>query len=675
MSIVVYGVIALILFLLVFLYYVIQRPRSIDIEDVYGKYLISATSPDVAFTYRKRSDGKYENYYMNFSAEGGLLNLVVSDHPVTGTGEDYIPKNHGTITESDSGFSIDGVTAEFKCPDNWTWSISNKTCKLMPLCTPDDEGKIKGIDYYHYKQLQPDMTKSEVFHDRLYAVCKENETYELNTCPDNMIYNQLAIQDATTNLPCTLYDVCSDMQEYETHRTQIDSTVLGINDYYMCLNGKSVLKSCNEGQAFNGSLGGCVPVNICSGKDDGLTVPIEGDDMYYTLCSGEQPYKIYCSTGIYELDGPDNLACNIDTSERYFDFFSNDIITIPTGLYVYKNNKREVRHAREEIVNKQMDLAPTDPSLVFFTETRNATLYQPISYQLYFLSYVNNETLEDSVEIALDSNNYKEFNPKYGTSASYFNNQLSVIDWNVFEDMPIFDVEDAVYYKYDTKIKHKTDGTFNEPSINYFYFNTAKELYEPKRPKKLVKDEPSGILCYAEFELLRKEVFSFMDVDLYKALYVLRLIKMPDGVYIMYFTNPFDNELVAVAFSSKVIMEEGITITSTNKCVSKLYNYDELKVEDVSKFYVQLTSIRWDGSVLSDDQYVLPNILAMVNFSNNKVFNKEFTILSRQELKENTNLVEFSDTVESKYNSIVEHSGDVSYFNAILNSIQVNFLK
>ncbi|UVT30808.1 VP91 [Penaeus vannamei nudivirus] len=667
MNVFIYLLVVFIFITILIIYYFIQKPKkSKNVEDVYSKYLLSEDTPDTAFTYKRRSDGKYENYYLNFDTEGDLLKMVVSDYPVTKTGEDYKPKEHGTLTENENGFRISGVAADFKCPDGWIWNSNKKTCSLIPICGSDDEGKIKGLDFYYFNLAKSmGLIKSATkYHERLYITCLEDQSYNIKTCPDNMLFNELPIQDDTGELPCKFYDICEGMRNYEFHRQQIsEDVVLEPSQYYMCFNGISNLKQCEEGAFFNEELGGCLEENQCMGKPDGFTLP--SDLNSYILCQNEQEYSIYCKDGIYEALGPNALSCSIDKSQTYFKYFTNDFISIPIGLYVYKNNQKSERYAQTEMVKKSMALEPSTSR--FFGAVRNDMLYDPVEYQKYFITYLDNTTLEDSVEVELDKTNYQIFNPKALVSACYYVHRLPAFDWNIFEDVPVSDYvnkESSYYYKYDKVIKHTKDDTFSENSIDYFFFCTAQHLYKPVDPTVIVTDEASGILCYADFKMSRFGISSNYS----KAFTVLKFANMGDST-ILYYVDPYENAMIAAAFDNSVILSDFVNVTDDGyTCTPKMFTYDELKNDKPNEyFYIRMSSIKYDGVVDNTmSRYVLPEILLLVDLKVATQMGKFFTILNTENLNIASDLTVFSTIVEDSFIPITEHTENISYFENVL---------
>ncbi len=658
-----YGVIVFILVLIILLYYMLQKPHEYNLEDVYARHMLTVSNPDNAFTHKKLKDGTYENYYRNYDLDDtSILKKVIADKPVTSDGNSYEPVEHGTITETENGFRISGVAADFKCPKNWFWDKDIHSCRVDTLCTNADVGKLKGIDYYHF-QMGMNHTQNSLnnrnikYQDRLYAKCHEGGVFEVLACPDNMLYNQLEVQDDT--LPCELYDVCSDMMENQIHKVQINEDVLNDKQYYICKSGKSKLKECSGDTVFSVSANGCINTNICIGKDDNFTIYADSEE-FYIMCKNENDYKIYCKNGLYKEDGLDNLSCNIDVSKKYFKYYSNDYISIPIGIYIYKNNKREERFAKESIIERSIPLEPSTSD--FTTIPRNKTLYGSVLFQQYFIDYTDPIIKDDTIDIKLDNTNYEDFKPRTTVSASYYTGVVPPIDWNIFNDIP---ENPKTYYKYDKVIKHKTDETYNKPSIDYFFFNTSNIIYKPKDPYYVEVDEPAGILYHATFRIATNHK-SGIDTRYNITYSPIRMVQMPDGIYIMYFVNASDNMVVAMALDPFVVDSGSFKILDDHTCKPTFYNYKPIEIYDYTQSYTRMTSIKWNGSIQNSDYYILPEFLLMLNFDLVEEFNKYFTILKTVNIFAYEDLDKFSKRVEDSYIPITEHTGDVTYIKQIL---------
>lgn len=650
MNFTIYFILTVLLIILLLCYYYLQKPKKTNIEETYSKYLLRSTNPDVAFTYKRLPNGNYINYYLNYdSSVPEMLTKVESAYPVTSTGADYKPNEHGTLIENDSGFRITGCDAEFVCPNNWFWNKTTKCCNLKPLCNNEDTGIIKGLDEYHFKssEIQDKLPKlsninSVKFHDKLYVECLDDGDFLLKECEFNTIYNQEESQ--VSNNPCLKYDVCEDLREYSIHKFPFDDTQLKDNEYYICIDSKSVLKTCKTDSVFNTSLNACIEINKCALKENGYT--FENTANSYILCNNGEEFVVNCSNGLYFGNGKDKLVCKIDSSKSYKDYFTNAHISMPISLYLYQNNQEIEYSAITGSFTKQMALLPDESG--FFKGTRNTYLFTPVTFNSYFVAYVDENTKEEATSVLLTYLNYEQFATSPTLNVSYYDIALEIFKWNIFKDMPESDID--IFYKYDTVIKHSNDSNVSLPSVEYFYFIKAVELYKPKTIMlNHVYDNNTGILYYADFSVPAS--LTIPNPTLTLAYKVLNYTITSDNKYIFYYVDPVLSNLIAIVWSETVVVPDCFTDDPDNPgfIIPTLYNVPSIQPLNSTSFHLRLSSLTWYGSVSGEKNYVIPEFLSCISFSSYQQLDKQFTILDYELLSDKTDLTSFKQRVDSLY--------------------------
>ncbi|QBB28610.1 Vp91 [Homarus gammarus nudivirus] len=665
MNIAIYAIIVAVLCLIVFAYYYLQKNKVQDIEKIYSNYLLTHTTPDIAFTYAQNPDGTYTNYHLNFDADNPkLLTSEVSNYPVVGTGESYKPTTHGTVTENKTGFRISNVDAVFECPENWEWNSDKKTCELVPICRVEDDQKLKGIDQYYFNLnvVQNRIDKKETapatvhYHDRLYVKClnKFND-YTIESCTHadeaRKIFNQRKIQPNIQ--ACEWYDVCSDFRNYALHHFYIGNyDILDDNEYYMCIDSKSIKQTCPENSVFNIPMGGCVEENRCNDKDNGFT--FFKDDTSYAVCVDGVDAIVNCMDGVYTANGNEHLACNVDKSDSYVSFFTNKYIVFPIGLYTYNDNNKKLNMATIGNFTREMELAKDTST--FFKNPRNSILYESCMFSSYFIEYIDENTKEDSQSVLLDIDNYKKFSNSPNVVVSYYKDALLTITWNIIEDRPANFKKDEVYYKYNTIIKHRNDSTVTLDASLYFFFNVAEELYSPNMSyfSQSKVDTDTGILGFVEFKI--PKTVKTTDPILSSAFRVFSMTEITEDVTILYYLNCFDNTLNAMACNSKTIAKDSFTIASDG-ITSFLFNYPEWVASDTD-YYVRLSSIMWTGYTISAVNYVVPELFAIFQILSLEELDKQFNLLDPEPLTGSTTLAEYRIKIESKYNKNIPFTGN-----------------
>ena len=108
---------------------------------------------------------------------------------------------------------------------------------------------------------------------------------------------------------------------------------------------------------------------------------------------------------------------------------------------------------------------------------------------------------------------------------------------------------------------------------------------------------------------------------------------------------------------------------------SILFNLPKINTPNSSKFYTRLSSILWSGEVLENvNDYIFPEIFAILEFSNLDQLDKQFTVMTPEALTETLTLSEYSQEIESSYIKDSPYTGDSSYLKNLQAQINQEFI-
>lgn len=284
-------------FILILIYYVFIYQKPETPFDVFLRLIRHNQETILAFTYKKTGPNEYLNYYINEDLE---LEPRVESFPVT---FDSLPVQeqmyHGIISDTNNGFLVSGIEFPFRCPSGWIYE--NGKCKLEKICQESDVNVFKGISYYQFNEAF--NRSSDRFHPRLYVDCN---TTEIKNCAINELYvgGESLRNDYQ---PCEPYDLCQDMLTMTTHNFPIFvGDKLGPNQFYICQNGRSDLRTCPENTQFSRTQNGCIPVSRCFDREDNFTI-YTGDPNQFVLCMNGQENVVRCGNGVFQ--GTERVEC------------------------------------------------------------------------------------------------------------------------------------------------------------------------------------------------------------------------------------------------------------------------------------------------------------------------------------------------------------------------------
>lgn len=665
-----YFIIAAILLIVIIIYYILQRPKTEDLKILYEKYLLSASSPATAFTHAKLSDNLYENYYFDVTDEGSTSLVRYADpYPITSTGAEYVEKEHGAITETDTGFNVLGVETSFNCPVNWSWSTSEKKCKPDMICGENDASYIKGINLYQFNALEQTYNKPSLrevnYHDRIYAFCLDNSgSYELRECLDNTIYNNKDRQEGTLPV-CEAYDICTENPDYTKHKKEIDGYILKNDEYYMCFNSKSELQKCSPPLIFNSDLLSCMATNKCSGKPDGYTFNV--DEKNYILCNNQQEYTIYCPNNIYTDQNTGLVSCTISTNAKFFNYFSNALFSYPISAYTYKDNVQIENNCPDTFSFFEHLLPPQTETV--FALPKNKNLYEPIKYQDMYIKY-ETSALDVAIIEEITRSSIQQFMPNYLVEGSYHSTCLPSLFWNYILQRPDNQYE-SKYYKFDDTIKSFVDDSIIGSSLDYVTFITSDALYTTTGSiTKTDTDIASGInVSY------NAKIPSTIAVSGLRSAYLIALIRTPKFI-LMPIINHTNDSAVLIEWSPELIIGDAYLKYEFNRPISKKFNLTIPTIE--ANFYsVQFSSILWYKDLDRTDYIVRPQCLLCVNFTRYKELANKFNIVVSVKLNSILDIDTFFEQSILKHtqkNITPTFTGDSSYFETIAKDIQTRFL-
>lgn len=327
------------------------------IENVYKFFGSQFKNTPLHFTERYDEKlGLFKNYNIN---DTGDLEFKWETNPIdsNGTVVDLKKGHGGNYKYFENYFTIDGVSTKFQCPSDFTWNEEKKTCTVEPVCDASDTpGTIKGLTYYNeINNRKKRATKR--YHDRRYAICKNEIEYDLGECKDNQIYNQLPSNPAGYD-PCVYYDICNDEADGYVHFMRIDNDNkdLTSNQYYMCNKGESVLKECTDGLVYSTNYRQCVPLGECVNKPDDFTFIV--DDKNYKICKSEKTQLVNCPFGLYENGS--KVQCKTFECDQYKD----KIITTSTR----ESNNLKFITGIKQCIDNTIKVTSVEPIIYKYTD-------------------------------------------------------------------------------------------------------------------------------------------------------------------------------------------------------------------------------------------------------------------------------------------------------------------
>lgn len=305
-------ILSIILIIIIVAVYVLNNvPITSDITTLF-KNIVKLKPSTTSFCIGKKKGEK--NLYRNaVTNSNGNVIIKEDQHPIGLDGEYIILKDHGTIIENGDGYKMSGMEmVNFKCPNGYT----GINCTLIPICEPNDVGKIKPLTYTQFNSLglyantisaykrKTLPSTTEPTHPRIRVQClTDTGEYKLETCPDNRLLDD--------NLICQPYDICEDHMNGYKHNFKLhkDDLDLANNEYYICQNNVSVKTQCINDTIFSSTLHGCITESICFNRGNDT---IRIDDKSYVQCENDMGKKIECETHVIENDGG-VLSCFIPT--------------------------------------------------------------------------------------------------------------------------------------------------------------------------------------------------------------------------------------------------------------------------------------------------------------------------------------------------------------------------
>lgn len=258
----------------------------------------------------------YDNYYLDPPASSIIqtdlanvkINYRLEDTPINVDGTLFQIADHGTITpyvnanNDNVGFTVSGIVEPFVCPDVGNYYWDNETCKQISPCKQE-----KNIAFPFVKGI-PSHNK---YHEKLYLDCLSETKMKLQTCPPYKTFNQMRIQPSSDIPPCSNYDICITLGENNIHGHIVSSDdVLGINEYYVCRDGKSVKMKCNGNKIFDNELQQCLEKNLCENVPVGYTKSLGSTS--FIVCTGIDPdgTLVRCGYGV-------DIYTNENNQERH----------------------------------------------------------------------------------------------------------------------------------------------------------------------------------------------------------------------------------------------------------------------------------------------------------------------------------------------------------------------
>ncbi|QLI62365.1 Vp91 [Dikerogammarus haemobaphes nudivirus] len=674
-----YIIVVILLFLIVFAYYYYQRPKTFDLYTTYEEYLLRTSTPKLAFTKAQVGDA-YENYYFDVDETTNeiILKQSIDPNPVNGDGTPYIRKDFGKIIrEHSTGFYIEGIDGELTCPTGWVWNVTSKKCIPPPVCTSSDIDVFKGLTEYQFDQLvanknnyntSKSIKSEEAYHNRLYVSCIGNipKVQTIETCTDNHIYNGRKSQsifggDGTTIInPCIPYDICTENREGTRHLSPPDDHILTPNEYYECHSSVSLLQTCPENLVFNLYYQVCEPVNLCSGKADGTTIPINDDTYIY--CIGEREHEIQCPNGYVTIDNV--ISCRISVDKTYLTYFSNELARYPTSLLVYNFTTNTTTVFSTSSSTTTFELLEPLPPLETTTKInfpRNENFFKPISFLGTYVEYTSDDfTAAQEFPINLDTIPPYLFNKT--VYASFHEKCFQEIVWDVINTRPLNALK---YYKYNNRIY--SDGVDLYNSLDYIPFITTNSLYKIKSTvtKKVVETAVGWVLLYST-NLPTPTYNINYPVD-----YILSSYRTPTTTLLLYI-NHVNKMVEVVEFLNLVMLDERFVTYSVTGVSSTYFN---LPKPTVKKPEVQFSSILWYNGMDLTPQIIRPQFLLPVIFENYETLDNTFNIIYSKPFYLSLKLLKNPENYFKSYIVSTAFTGVSTSLSAISESLKTLYLE
>lgn len=287
-------------------------------------------------------NGQYLNVYVDIDTEKQTINFEekFEQEPVMLNGDLYkSDPNHGKIHDIDNGFAVGGIFPPFYCPTNFRWDKELTRCTLQPICS-NEPGTIKGINLQQWNALglnyvldsEVDVKNTTLYHPRAYFVCGEGDSYKIDICPANKLFN-------ISTKSCEFYDICNEMVNGSRHHSQIgNDVILKDNQYYVCEKGVSVLKTCPGGDLgyYDENTQQCVNKSPCV-DNDGQTYA--NNDLSYYLCVDGEPVLQSCPFGVIFNTINNRYECvNEECILNQTMYYVTDYLKVPVHDVVCINN-------------------------------------------------------------------------------------------------------------------------------------------------------------------------------------------------------------------------------------------------------------------------------------------------------------------------------------------------
>lgn len=360
-----YIVIVVCLIIIVSVYIVtIYKNRKLSSSEIYQKLFVDNPRA-ISFSIGKQSDGTYLNVYLN---EDGTTEERYETYPIDEAGNPIFLKSHGDLTETDEGYTISGIDFTFTCPEGY----SGVTCEPTPPCN-NENGIIKPITYTLFNSLglnknQFDYSnplKRSVFdepiNNRLYITCKTGTDYEINSCEPNEVLDVDEIKKGKA--VCISYDICQEQMNGYIHNYDPKGAELENNQYFVCQNGVSEEKTCDDGYVFSRPNYSCLANNRCFNNEG---AKFKQDENSYIICVNDIEKVITCSEKVDDT----GVNCISSICKPSTTYMNCDLFDYTQGVVNCVDNKEVVVDCTSE--EKTLSIFKNDfmyPSKIYDKET------------------------------------------------------------------------------------------------------------------------------------------------------------------------------------------------------------------------------------------------------------------------------------------------------------------
>nr|WUR10764.1 vp91 [Calliteara abietis nucleopolyhedrovirus] len=236
----------------------------------------------------------------------------------------------------------DDAWIELECPPDTEFDAATLTCESVPVCRHRSPGNyglteslIDSLLLNHNVNRDSQQSDKNNVHLTMYLRCFEGGSHAVLECPADHVYDNAAAE-------CALRNYCENKPD--NYVLNVDSEHLNYNEFYSCLNNKTVVSACPENQTFDRRMLICVDTHACSVHGANYTYITDAieNNQYYKCISNNEAELITCINRTF-VDGRYQCAGNVlctgfaNGSGTLVRTHSDTILQYNTGVLVCDN--------------------------------------------------------------------------------------------------------------------------------------------------------------------------------------------------------------------------------------------------------------------------------------------------------------------------------------------------